>query len=359
MTLSASVELHRLGFALRTELSVDRGEVLAVVGANGAGKSTLLSVLSGLLEPDRGQVRLGDTTWLDTDSGVRVPPHRRKVGLLAQDAQLFPHLTAVDNVAFGPRAGGSGKAKAREAARTWLSAVDAAELAGRKPHQLSGGQAQRVALARALAAGPEALLLDEPLAALDVDAAPALRSLLHRVLAQQEQPTVLVTHDVLDAVVLADRVLVLSEGRTVETGPTREVFARPKAAFTARIAGLNLVSGVVDDQAVVVAGLRERIRGRVVEPVEDGEPAAAVFAPSAVAVHREQPGGSPRNALPARLVGLEPRGDVVRLRAEVGDCAVAADVTPAAVADLGLGSGEQVWFAVKATEVAIHPASRG
>ena len=359
MTLSAAVELHRPEFVLRTELSVDRGEVLAVVGANGAGKSTLLSVLSGLLEPDRGRVRLGGTTWLDTDSGVRVPPHRRKVGLLAQSAQLFPHLTAVDNVAFGPRASGHRKAAAREIAGTWLSAVDAAELADRKPDQLSGGQAQRVALARALAADPEVLLLDEPLAALDVDAAPALRALLHRVLQHQEQPTVLVTHDVLDAVVLADRVLVLDDGAAVETGPTREVLARPKAAFTARIAGLNLVSGVAADGAVALHGLGARVRGRVVEPVEDGEPAAAVFAPSAVAVHRDQPSGSPRNALPARLVGLEPRGDVVRLRAEVGDGAVAADVTPAAVADLALATGDQVWFVVKATEVAIHPASRG
>lgn len=373
MTLSAAVELHRPDFDLRTELSVDRGEVLAVLGANGAGKSTLLAVLYGLLDPDRGRVRLGGSTWLDTDARVRVPPHRRKAGLLAQSAQLFPHLTAVDNVAFGPRASGRRRAEAREIARGWLSAVDAAELAARKPDRLSGGQAQRVALARALAADPEVLLLDEPLAALDVDAAPALRALLHRVLQQQEQPTVLVTHDVLDAVVLADRVLVLSEGSTVESGPAREVLARPKAAFTARIAGLNLVSGVAAEDAVSLpegalpeGALPERalpegvrVRGRVVEPVEDGEPAAAVFAPSAVAVHRELPGGSPRNALPARLTGLEPRGDVVRLRAETGGNALAADVTPAAVAELGLAGGEQVWFAVKATEVAIHPVSRG
>ena len=361
--LSASVELRRAEFALRTELSVQRGEVLAVLGANGAGKSTLLSVLSGLVEPDRGSVHLGDRAWLDTERGVRVPPHRRKAGLLAQSALLFPHLSALDNIAFGLRANGLRRVRARELAREWLSEVDAAELADRRPGQLSGGQAQRVALARALAADPEVLLLDEPLAALDVQAAPAVRSLLHRVLRAQERPTVLVTHDVLDAVVLADRVLVLAEGSTVETGPTRDVLARPKAAFTARIAGLNLVTGRAEGGTVVlggeVAGGEVAVRGRAAEPVEDGEPAAAVFAPSAVAVHRGPPGGSPRNALPVRLTGVEPRGDVVRLRAEADGAALAADITPAAAADLGLSPDDRVWFAVKATEVAIHPVSGG
>lgn len=355
--LTATAELRRGEFALSAELVAAPGEVLAVLGPNGAGKSTLLSVLSGLVVPDRGRVELGARAWLDTERDVRVPTHRRGVGLLAQDALLFPHLTAVDNVAFGPRAGGARKSAARASAERWLSEVDARDLAGRKPAQLSGGQAQRVALARALAAAPELLLLDEPLSALDIDAAPAMRALLHRVLREQNRPTVLVTHDVLDAVVLADRVLVLSEGRVVEEGPTREVLARPTAAFTARIAGLNLVTGTAEGGEVRCG--RNMITGRGAEPVGDAEPAAAVFAPSAVAVHRTCPQGSPRNAVPVRLTGLEPRGDVVRLRAEFEGFALAADVTPAAVADLGLDVDERVWFVVKATEVAIHPVSGG
>lgn len=356
--LAADLELRRAEFALRTEIAVQRGEVLAVLGPNGAGKSTLLSVLSGLLRPDYGRIELGNRVWLDTESGVHVPTHRRGVGLLAQTALLFPHLSALDNVAFGPRAAGQGKADARAAAQHWMSEVDAEELAERKPGQLSGGQAQRVALARALAAQPELLLLDEPLAALDVDAAPALRGLLHRVLQHHDTPTVLVTHDVLDAVVLADQVVVLSEGGVVERGPTRDVLARPKAAFTARIAGLNLVTGVVEDGALTVGGTT--ISGRHGEPLEQAEPAVAVFAPSAVAVHRERPHGSPRNALAVRVTGLEPRGDLVRLRAAAGmEAALAADITPAAVADLRLGVGDDVWFVVKATEVAIHPVSGG
>ncbi|WP_344684044.1 TOBE domain-containing protein [Saccharopolyspora taberi] len=184
-----------------------------------------------------------------------------------------------------------------------------------------------------------------------------MRGLLHRVLQHQEHPTVLVTHDVLDAVVLADRLVVLLDGRIVEQGPTREVLARPREAFTARIAGLNLLPGTAAAGALALGDIT--LTGHVAEPLDEGEPAAAVFAPAAVAVHRELPGGSPRNAIPVQVTGLEPRGDVVRVRGSVGDCAPAADVTPAAVADLALAPGERVWFVVKAAEVAIHPLSGG
>ncbi|RKT83746.1 molybdate transport system ATP-binding protein [Saccharopolyspora antimicrobica] len=355
--LRTDVELRRAEFALRAEFDVAPGEVLAVLGPNGAGKSTLLSVLAGQLVPDRGRVELDGVPWLDTEQGIAVPTHRRGVGLLAQNALLFPNLTALENVAFGPRAAGTSKAEAREIAARWLSEVDASELAGRRPGQLSGGQAQRVALARALAAEPKLLLLDEPLAALDVDAAPAMRGLLHQVLGRQEKPTVLVTHDVLDAVVLADRLVVLLDGCIVEQGPTREVLSRPKEPFTARVAGLNLVPGVARENGVEFG--ETVLSGRIAEDVDQGRPAAAVFAPAAVAVHREPPGGSPRNALRVRLAGLEPRGDVVRVRGVVRDCSLAADITPAAVADLRLSPGDEVWLAVKAAEVAIHPLSGG
>lgn len=355
--LHAEIALHRGGFELDATVDVGPGEVLAVLGPNGAGKSTLLGALAGDLRPQRGAVRLGGADWWNTDRGTEVPTHRRGVGLLAQRALLFPHLSVLDNVAFGPRAAGVGKGRSREAAQRWLSEVEASELARRKPGELSGGQAQRVALARALAAEPRLLLLDEPLAALDVDAAPAVRGLLHRVLRAQSTPTVLVTHDVLDAVVLADRLVVLQDGRIVERGPTRQVLSRPQDPFTARIAGLNLVAGTYTGAGVRAGDVL--LTGREAEPVGERERAAAVFAPSAVAVHPEPPRGSPRNALPVRLTGLEPRGDVVRVRGSAGETALAADVTPAAVADLGFGPGDEVWFVIKATEVAIHPISGG
>jgi molybdate transport system ATP-binding protein len=354
------VVVHRPGFTLDVALTVAPGEVLAVLGPNGAGKSTLLDVLAGLLRPDAGHVRIGDRAL--TGAGVHVPAHRRGVGLLAQQALLFPHLSALSNVAFGPRAQGVPKGAAHERARALLDAVDAGGLADRRPGQLSGGQQQRVALARALAAGPGLLLLDEPLAALDVDATPAMRALLRRMVRDGDRTAVLVTHSALDALVLADRVVVLVAGRVVEEGPVREVLARPRSPFAARIAGLDLVPGTAcpgglrTADGLVVAGHAEA--------VDDGEPAVAVFPPAAVAVFAERPHGSPRNVVPVRLAAVEPHGDLVRLRAGVRNGGptwadgLAADVTPAALVDLPVEPGAELWFAVKATEVAIHPAGR-
>jgi molybdate transport system ATP-binding protein len=356
--LDARVLVRRGSFTLDVTLAAEPGEVLAVLGPNGAGKSTLLAALSGLLRPDGGHVRIGDR--LVTGDGVHVPPHRRGVGLLAQQALLFPHLTALRNVAFGPQAVGTPRAVAEDRARELLAAVDATELADRRPAQLSGGQQQRVALARALAPEPGLLLLDEPLAALDVDATPALRALLRRVIRDAKQTALLVTHSALDALVLADRVVVLTAGRVVERGPTREVLARPRSPFTARIAGLNLVAGTGCAEGVCTPDGRV-VSGRA-DDVTEGEPAVAVFPPSAVAVFLDEPHGSPRNVLPVRLAAIEPRGDVVRLRAAARPGGpgwadgLAADVTPAAVAELAVEPGAELWFAVKATEVTIHGA---
>jgi molybdate transport system ATP-binding protein len=358
--LDAHIVVRRGPFTLDVALRAASGEVLAVLGPNGAGKSTLLGVLAGLLRPDAGHVRVGDTTVADPAAGVHVPPHRRGVGLLAQQALLFPHLTALGNVAFGPRAHGVPRREAEGRARELLAAVDAGELAGRRPARMSGGQQQRVALARALAPSPDLLLLDEPLSALDVDATPAMRALLRRVVRAAGQTAVLVTHSALDALVLADRVVVLTDGRVVEEGPTREVLARPRSPFTARIAGLDLVPGIACPD-----GLRTPdgtvVAGRDGD-VAEGEPAVAVFPPSAVAVFAERPHGSPRNVLAVCVAAIEPHGDVVRLRAAAvpGGPAwvdgLAADVTPAAVAELAVEPGARLWFAVKATEVAIHAA---
>ena len=273
--LDAAVVVHRSGFTLDVSLTVAPGDVLAVLGPNGAGKSTVLDVLAGLLRPDSGHVRVGGRTLTAAD--VHVPPHRRGVGLLAQQPLLFPHLSALANVAFGPRAQGLPRRTAVARARELLDAVDVGALAERRPGQLSGGQQQRVALARALAAGPDLLLLDEPLAALDVDTTPAMRALLRRTIRDSGRTAVLVTHAALDALVLADRVAVLSDGVVVEEGPTREVLARPRSPFAARIAGLDLVPGTACPEGLrtadglVVAGHAE---GTVV-----GDPAVAVFHP--------------------------------------------------------------------------------
>jgi len=347
----AIVEVVVRGRAVDVAFEVADGETVALLGPNGAGKSTTLAAIGGLLRPDTGRVVLDGevlTSAGPPGPGRWVAPHARRTALLAQDALLFPHLSVVENVAFGPRSAGLARRAARAAAEHWLAEVGAGDLAGLRPAQLSGGQAQRVAIARALAAEPRLLLLDEPMAALDVAVAPALRTLLRRVLA--ERTAVIVTHHVLDALLLADRVVVLDGGRVVEQGATSEVLSRPRSAFAARFAGLNLVAGVAGADGV------RREDGLVVHGTPgapapgDGAAAVAVFRPSAVAVHREPPGGSPRNALPVVVTELEPLGELVRVRA--GD--LAADVTVAAVAELGLAPGVEVTFVVKATEVDVY-----
>jgi molybdate transport system ATP-binding protein len=334
-------------------MRVEDREVVAVLGPNGAGKSTLLSVIAGLLRPDAGVARLDGRTLFEVGrpGAVQtwVPAHARGVALLAQEPLLFPHLTALDNVAFGPRSLGRSRTESRSAARRWLEEVGAIEYADRRPAQLSGGQAQRIAVARALAADPHLLLLDEPMAALDVAVAPAMRQVLRRVLA--DRAVVIVTHDVLDALLLADRVIVVEDGHVVEDGPTAQVLARPRSGFGARIAGLNMVRGTLERHGVRRAdGML--VEGIAEEPVEQGEPAVAVFRPSSVGVYREPPGGSPRNAMAVTITELEPRGDQIRVRT----ADLSADVTAAAVADLDLAPGTPAVFAVKASEVAIYHA---
>ena len=349
--LHAQVQVRRNDFNLDVTVQAGVGEVLAVLGRNGSGKSTLLAAIAGLLRPDEGRITLQGRVLTDTAAKVQTPPHGRRIGLLAQQPLLFPHLSVLDNVAFGPRSTGMPRRDARAKALQHLTEVDATEFAQRRPGQLSGGQAQRVALARALASNPDLLLLDEPLSAVDVDIAPALRSLLRSVLA--DRLTVIVTHQVIDALVLTDRVVVLDGGRVVEEGPTLEVLTRPRSAFAARLAGLNMISGTA-----TLHGLRTPDGVEVIgsprdgQPTAVGQPAVAVFAPAVVAVHMTEPEGSPRNVIRDLVDVLEPQGALVRVRGTTG---LTADVTPASVAELGLHSGTAVWFAVKATEVAVHP----
>jgi molybdate transport system ATP-binding protein len=333
-------------------LDVAPGETVAIMGPNGAGKSTLLSSIAGLLKPDNGRADLNGRTLFHLDAAHHrwSPPHSRGAALLAQEPLLFPHLSAVENVAFGPRSSGARKGDANRQALHWLGEVEAADLAARRPAELSGGQAQRVAVARALAADPALLLLDEPLAALDIHSAPLLRRLLKRVLAGRQ--AIIVTHDVLDALMLAHRVVILEAGRIVEEGPTRQVLQQPRSAFAAGLAGLNFLPGTLTDNGVRTGAGRE-VAGHPGEtgPVhEPGGPGVAVFPPSAVSVFLSDAHGSPRNSFPVTVTDLEPHGDQIRVRAD----GLAADITPAASADLGLAPGMTVHFVVKAAAVSVY-----
>ena len=356
--LQVRAAVHRR--ELDVEFEVGAGEVVAVLGPNGAGKSTTLHVVAGLVRPDAGVVRVGERVLTDVAAGVHVPTHARRVGLLLQDPLLFPHLDVVANVEFGPRSRHRmARRAAHESARRWLAEVDAEELAARMPRQLSGGQAQRVALARALAAEPDVLLLDEPMAGLDVAVASSMRKVLRTVLNRDGRGAVLVTHDVLDVVTLADRVIVVEGGKIVENTTTPTFLASPLSQFGARFAGLNLVGGIVGADGALVTPWDARWHGRAVSGASPGERAVAVFPPSAVGVFRELPVGSPRNTVAVTIAELDGRGPNIRVRSDEqpdGAPGLAADVTAESVAELRLTPGDRVYFAVKAQEVALHPA---
>ena len=342
------------------EFAIAAGEVLAILGPNGAGKSTALHVIAGLVRPDSGVVRLGDRVLTDTAAGVFVPTHARRVGMLLQEPLLFPHLSVAANVAFAPRSGHRKRPRreARATAEHWLAQVEAADLAGRMPRQLSGGQAQRVALARALAADPDVLLLDEPLAGLDVATATAMRKLLRSTLNRDGRSAVLITHDLLDVLTLADRVLVLESGGVAETGSTAAILAAPRSHFGARFAGVNLVSGTAGPDGALNTEWGTAWHGNPAPDVVVGQHAVAVFPPAAVAVYRDKPHGSPRNTLEVTVAELDSRGPAIRVRADEqpdGAPGLAADITGESAAELRLAPGERVYFSVKAQEITVHP----
>ena len=242
MNLTASFSVHRGDFRLTTALQVAAGQVVAIAGPNGAGKSTLLQTIAGLHRPAAGEIRIGDRL-LTRHPDVHVPLHRRRIGWMSQDPMLFPHLDARDNVAYGLRSAGVHRRAARQRAESLLAEVGLDGLAGRRPGELSGGQAARVALVRALATDPDVVLLDEPFAALDVETADAVRSFTAAHLRARGTTAVLVTQDAADAVLLADRIVVIEAGLISHDGEVTDVLATPVTAFAARFAGSNVLTG--------------------------------------------------------------------------------------------------------------------
>ncbi len=346
--LRLEVAVRRGPLDLAVDATVPDGEVMVVIGPNGAGKTTLLDAVAGGVPLASGRIELGGRVLDDVAAGIHVPPEQRRLGVVHQRGLLFPHLTALDNVAFGARARGVPPREAAAAARAWLGRVGLAAEAGTRPGQLSGGQAQRIAIARALASGPDLLLLDEPLSALDVSTRQELRSELRGHLGGFAGPTVLVTHDPLEALTLGDRLLVLEDGQVTQIGAPADVAAHPRSPWVAQLVGLNLLRGRADGTTVRL----EAAELTTATPAQ-GE-VHVVFHPRAVALHREPPAGSPRNVWPARVRDLEVQDGRVRVQLE-GPFAVVAEVTPAAVAALDLHPGTDVHVALKATEVDVHP----
>ena len=350
MTLEAAVQLQLGALDLDVALEIRAGEVVALLGPNGAGKTTLLRALAGLIPVTRGHVHLDGTVLEDSATGTYVPTEKRPIGFVFQDYLLFPHMSVLDNVAFGVSARGAGSGVARRRATRWLERVGLQELAFARPSQLSGGQRQRAALARALAPEPRLLLLDEPMAALDASARTEVRRDLKRHLASFDGVRLLVTHDPLEAVALADRLVVIENGKLVQEGTPAEVTERPRSAYVADLVGVNLLRGVAEHGSVRTDG------GHVVAAA--GATSGEVFAvihPRAVALHRQRPEGSPRNVWQGRADAIEIAGDRARVRV-IGPVPVVAEITPASLAELRLAEGSEVWLSFKATDVGVYPA---
>jgi molybdate transport system ATP-binding protein len=347
--LEADIQLRLSRLSLDAAFSVASGEVLALLGPNGSGKSTTLRALVGLLPLAGGRVVLDGTVLEDPAQKIRVAPEKRPIALMFQNYLLFPHLSALENVAFGLRSRGTDKKAAREKASQTMARLGLDGLAEARPGSMSGGQQQRVAMARALVTEPKLLLLDEPLAALDVSTKTDVRRILRNVLRHSSAANVLVTHDLLDAVALGDRMVVIEDGGIIQTGTPAEVTARPRSRYVADLTGVNLLRGTargtvleLDDGGQLVIG--ESVTG----------PTLAVVAPANVAVDRQRPEGTTRNAWPGQISAVDLMGDRVRVLIE-GKPSITAEVPPAAVDELKLDDGGELWVSVNPDAITMYP----
>jgi molybdate transport system ATP-binding protein len=297
---------------------------------------------------ESGRIVLGDRVLDDPSRTVFVPSEERRIGVVFQDYVLFPHLSVSDNIAFGLRAQRIGRRELRERVDEWLDRIGLTHLGDRHPGDLSGGQAQRVALARALITEPDLLLLDEPLAALDVTTRAELRRTLADHLDRFTGPRLLITHDPTEAFLLADRIHVIEDGTITQVGTADDIRLRPRTAYAADLAGANLVAGIAADGVVTTAGHVLRVGDTTI-----AGPVLATIHPRAISLHRHHPEGSPRNTWQTEVTRLEHYGD--RVRVQTGEpLSLTAEITPNAVTALELHVGSAVWLSVKATEIGVQ-----
>jgi molybdate transport system ATP-binding protein len=353
-SLSAFLIVERGSFRIECDLWLAAGETVALLGPNGAGKSTLVNALAGLIPLDDGYVAVGEEIWERVAEGIRLAPQERSVGVVFQGLLLFPALSAIDNVAYGLRAQGAEKAEARHRAAEVMERFDAGHLADRRPRELSGGEAQRVALARALAVEPALLLLDEPMSALDVENRAEARRVLRRCLEEFRGMKLLVTHEPLEAMALADRLIVLEEGTVVQTGTPPDIRAHPRSRYAASLVGLNLLSGRIGGSGM--HRTLETAAGDLVVATDlvPGTAALATIHPRAVTLSHRRPDGSARNVVEAIVDDIDLERDRVRVLLE-GRPSLAAEVTLEAFEELELRRAQRIWASVKATQIDVYP----
>jgi molybdate transport system ATP-binding protein len=352
MSLRAELEVDRGADGVHAIFEVGDGETLAIVGPNGAGKTTVLGALAGVVPLVNGHVEL-DGRRIDM-----LPPERREVGLCFQDAALFPTMSVLENVAFPLRARRTAARAARERARAILADLAPDVDVDARPGRLSGGERQRVGLARALAASPRLLLLDEPLAAVDVGARATLRRVIRDAIAGFEGPCVLVAHDPVDALTMADRVLVLEGGRITQVGTPEEVRREPAGAYAADLVGVNLFEGTLTPDPDGAARLVTADGALVVPWPDDLERRSidgvlATVRPVEVSLHRQRPEGSARNVFEGRVAEVAVHGDRARVRLDTSP-PITAEITLGSVDRLGLVVGAAAFASVKAVEIRLR-----
>ncbi|MFN4202269.1 MAG: molybdenum ABC transporter ATP-binding protein [Tabrizicola sp.] len=351
MTLSVALQAQA-PIPLDVGFSVAPGELLALVGHSGSGKTTILRSIAGLWQPTTAKVAVDGETWLDTEAGIALPAHRRHVGVVFQTYALFPHMTAAQNVAAA-----MDRPDPAEAARL-LDLVNLHGLSDRKPAQLSGGQQQRVALARALARKPAALLLDEPFSAVDRATRERLHAEILALRAHLKMPVVLVTHDMNEAQLLADRMVVIEKGRVVREGTTAAVMADPDAL---RVLGIREVAALLP---ATVAGPEEdgltrldTATGPLYLPGIDSPPGTKVrvrILAHEVILSRARPEGlSAQNILPCTVTAIRPGGGPgVMVHLAVGGDEIVARITRRAAAQLALQPGDAAHAILKSMSIA-------
>ncbi|HEU5228358.1 MAG TPA: ABC transporter ATP-binding protein [Ktedonobacteraceae bacterium] len=374
--LNVSLDTHLDTFHLAAEFRVETGETLVLLGESGAGKSTVLRLLAGLLDPQKGHISLNDIIYFDSEQQLSVPPQERPFGYVFQDYVLFPHLTVFENVAFGLRAQHISRHIISQRVMEVLAQVHIADLAQRRPAQLSGGQQQRVAIARALALQPDLLLLDEPLAALDVQTRREVRQELRRLLAEAAITTVLVTHHYLDALLFGERILVLDHGRVIQQGDQYSLREYPRSSYIAELVGVNFFRGHItryeantmcfvqlddgDQPVEVVAALREHAQSS--ETPAPGDEAFVVVDPRSITLYLAPPESSARNVFYGEIVHLLPSRTAtgsdssVRVSIMLHHAAppLTAEITEASAVRMDLQEGKMVYATFKATEASAY-----
>lgn len=347
--LKAHISLNRdSGFTVDVALDVPAGHTVALLGPNGAGKSTVVSALCGIEPLDAGFIQLGSQILDDPDAGVFVPSAARGVGVVFQNALLFPHMDVANNIEFGPKVLKRDPERTRALAAEWTERLDLGELQGRRPSELSGGEVQRVAIARTIVSEPDVLILDEPLASIDASARPAIRRVLVDFLQEFAGPAILITHDPTEAFLLADQVVIIEEGFVTHSGSPEEIRMRPTTPYAADLAGVNLVVGTATDGDVVVAAHTLHIADRHLS----GEVVATIH-PRAIALHRSRPEGSARNTWQTTVDRIESQDGTVRV-ATGAPLELIAEVTTEGADATGLAVGSAVWVSIKATEINVR-----